>query len=82
MALTVKLMHRGQYADAIDAYSLAIDLHPDASWAYAGLGEAYLMTDMKAPAVDNFRKALAADTITPSRTSISGTSISVGEKGP
>ncbi len=60
-ALTVKLMHRGRYDDAIEAYKLAIDLHPDASWAYAGLGEAYLMTGKKAPAVEDFRKALARD---------------------
>jgi polyisoprenoid-binding protein YceI len=60
-SVTVKLMHRGQYADAIDAYRLAIDLHPAASWAYAGLGEAYLMTAQKPSAVDNFRKALATD---------------------
>src|SRR6266550_727538 len=59
--VTVKLMHRGQYSDAIDAYNLAIDLHPDASWAYAGLGEAYLMTGKKSSALENFRKALAAD---------------------
>jgi len=59
--VTVKLMHRAQYADAIDAYKLAIDLHPNASWAYAGLGEAYLMTADKSRAVENFRKALASD---------------------
>jgi polyisoprenoid-binding protein YceI len=61
-ALTVKLMHRGRYDDAIDAYKLAIDLHPNASWAYAGLGEAQLMSGRKAAAVENFRKALATDT--------------------
>jgi len=59
--VTVKLMHRAQYADAIEAYKLAIDLHPNASWAYAGLGEAYLMTADKSRAVENFRKALASD---------------------
>jgi polyisoprenoid-binding protein YceI len=59
--VTVKLMHRGRYGDAIEAYKLAIDLHPAASWAYAGLGEAYLMSGNKPPAVENFRKALAAD---------------------
>ena len=59
--VTVKLMHRGQYADAIDAYNLMIDLHPDASWAYAGLGEAFLMSGRRAPAIDNFRKALSVD---------------------
>jgi polyisoprenoid-binding protein YceI len=58
---TVKLMHRGKYDDAIEAYKLATELHPDATWAYAGLGEAYLMTGKKAPAVENFRKALARD---------------------
>jgi len=61
MTMTVKLMHRGQYADAIDAYKLATELHPAAAWAYAGLGEAYLMTGQRPSAVDNFRKALAAD---------------------
>jgi tetratricopeptide (TPR) repeat protein len=55
-------MHRGRYDDAIDAYKLAIDLHPNASWAYAGLGEAQLMSGRKAAAVENFRKALASDT--------------------
>lgn len=60
-ALTVKLMHRGRYDDAIEAYKLEIDLHPDASWAYAGLGEAYLMTGKRPAAVDNFRKALVSD---------------------
>jgi len=60
-ALTVKLMHRGRYDDAIEAYELAIDLHPEASWAYAGLGEAYLMSGKKTSAVESFRKALAAD---------------------
>jgi len=59
--VTVKLMHRGRYADAIEAYTLAIDLHPNASWAYAGLGEAYLMSGDKPMAVQNFRKALATD---------------------
>ncbi len=61
MTVTVKLMHRGRYADAIEAYKLAIDLHPSASWAYAGLGEAYLMSANKGLAVENFRKALASD---------------------
>jgi Flp pilus assembly protein TadD len=60
-ALTVKLMHRGRYDDAIEAYMLAIDLHPNASWAYAGLGEAQLMSGRKAAAAENFRKALASD---------------------
>jgi polyisoprenoid-binding protein YceI len=60
-ALTVKLMHRGRYDDAIDAYKLAIELHPDAAWAHAGLGEAYLMTGKKSAAADSFRRALAAD---------------------
>jgi tetratricopeptide (TPR) repeat protein len=60
-SMTVKLMHRGKYDDAIEAFRLATELHPDASWAYAGLGEAYLMTGKKAPAVEQFRKALAAD---------------------
>ena len=59
--VTVKLMHRARYADAIGAYKLAIDLHPDASWAYAGLGEAYLMSGDKSLAAENFRKALARD---------------------
>ena len=59
--VTVKLMHRGRYADAIQAYELAIDLHPDASWAYAGLGEAYLLTGMKPRAAESFRKAYAID---------------------
>jgi hypothetical protein len=31
------------------------ELHPDASRAYAGLREAYLMTDKKAPAVESMR---------------------------
>ena len=61
MAVTVKLMHHARYADAIDAYKAAIDIHPDASWAYAGMGEAYLMSGNKAQAIDNFRKALASD---------------------
>jgi polyisoprenoid-binding protein YceI len=60
-AATVKLMHRGQYADAIDAFKLATDLHPDAAWAHAGLGEAYLMTRKKQLAIESFRKALASD---------------------
>ena len=59
--VTVKLMHRGQYADAVDAYQLAIDLHPKASWALAGLGEAQLMLGRRPLAVDNFRKALSTD---------------------
>ena len=60
-ALTVKLMHRTRYADAIDAYQTAIDINPKAAWAYAGLGEALLMSGDKTQAVDNFRKALASD---------------------
>ena len=60
-AVTAKLMHRGQYADALNAYQLAVDLRPDAAWALAGLGEAYLMSGKKAPAVVSFRKALTAD---------------------
>jgi tetratricopeptide (TPR) repeat protein len=59
--MTVKLMHRGQYDDAIEAFKLATELRPDASWAYAGLGEAYLMTGKKTPAAEQFKKALAAD---------------------
>lgn len=61
MTVATKLMHRGRYGDAIEAYNLAIDLHPDASWAYAGRGEAYLMTGKTAQAPDQFRKAIAAD---------------------
>lgn len=61
MTMTVKLMHRGQYADAIEAYKLATQLRPDAAWAYAGLGEAYLVTGQRSAAIDNFRKSLAAD---------------------
>ena len=60
-SMTVKLMHRARYDDAIEAFKLATELHPDASWAYAGLGEAYLMTGRKAPAAEQFKKALAAD---------------------
>ena len=60
-SVTVKLMHRGRYTDAIEAYKLAIDLHPDASWAYSGLAEAYLVTGKKALALENFRKALGLD---------------------
>jgi polyisoprenoid-binding protein YceI len=59
--ITVKLMHRGRYDDAIEAYKLAIDLHPAASWAYAGLGEAYLMSGNKPQALENLRKAVTAD---------------------
>ena len=59
--VTVKLMHRGKYDDAIEAYKLAIDLHPDASWAYAGLGEAQLMSGKKSAAADSFRKAITSD---------------------
>lgn len=59
--VTVKLMHRGRYADAIEAYKLEIDLHPEASWAYSGIAEAYLLTGKKASALENFRKALAVD---------------------
>ena len=59
--VTAKLMHRGQYADALQAYQLAVDLRPDAAWALAGLGEAQLMSGNKAAAVENFRKALAVD---------------------
>jgi cytochrome c-type biogenesis protein CcmH/NrfG len=57
----VKLMHRGRYDDAINAYKLAIELHPNASWAHAGLGEAYLMSGKETSAVESFRKALASD---------------------
>jgi polyisoprenoid-binding protein YceI len=60
-SMTVKLMHRGKYDDAIEAFRLATELHADASWAYAGLGEAYLMTGRRTPAIEQFRKALAAD---------------------
>jgi cytochrome c-type biogenesis protein CcmH/NrfG len=59
--VAVKLMHRGRYADAVEAYKLAVALHPQASWAYAGMGEAYLMSADRALAVQNFRKALATD---------------------
>lgn len=61
MTVAVKLMHRGRYADAIDAYTLATELHPDAAWAHAGLGEALLMTGKKDSAIDSFEKALKVD---------------------
>ncbi len=59
--VTTKLMHRGKYGDAADAYKLAIELRPDAAWAHAGLGEAYLMSGRKTAAADSFRKAAGID---------------------
>jgi polyisoprenoid-binding protein YceI len=59
--VAVKLMHRGKYQDAAEAYNLAIELSAEPSWAYSGRGEASLMLGKKAAAGDSFRKALAND---------------------
>ena len=56
-----KLMHRGDFNGAAEAFGLASELDPNADWAHAGLGEALLMSGKKALAIESFRKALAAD---------------------
>jgi polyisoprenoid-binding protein YceI len=61
LTVGTKLMHRGDFKGAADAFQLAAELDPKADWAHAGLGEAYLMSGRKAQAVDSFRKAVAAD---------------------
>lgn len=61
LTVGTKLMHRGDYKGAVDAFRLASDLDPNADWAHAGLGEAYLMSGKRAEAVDSFKKAVAAD---------------------
>ena len=62
-ATATKLMHRGDYAGAVEVFRLASELEPSADWAHAGLGEAYLMTGKRAEAVASFEKALAADSL-------------------
>jgi polyisoprenoid-binding protein YceI len=59
--VAAKLMHRAKYQDAVEVYSVAIELSAEPSWAYSGLGEASLMLGKKAAAGDSFRKALASD---------------------
>jgi polyisoprenoid-binding protein YceI len=60
-AAATKLMHRGDFSGAAEVYRTIADLNPSADWAYAGLGEAYLMSGKRAEAADNFRKALAIE---------------------
>jgi polyisoprenoid-binding protein YceI len=62
-ATAVKLMHRGDFAGATQVFKLTTELEPQADWAHAGLGEAYLMTGKPDLAVESFGKALAADSL-------------------
>ena len=62
-AAAAKLMHRGDFAGAAEVFKLASELEPDADWAHAGLGEAYLMSGKRDLAVDSFGKALAVDSL-------------------
>ncbi|HEY8164684.1 MAG TPA: YceI family protein [Gemmatimonadaceae bacterium] len=62
-AAATKLMHRGDFAGAAETYKLLAELNPSKDWAYAGLGEAYLMSGKKTEATDSFRKALAIDSL-------------------
>ncbi|HUQ18471.1 MAG TPA: YceI family protein [Gemmatimonadaceae bacterium] len=61
LTVGTKLMHRGDYKGAADAFRLASELEPNADWAHAGLGEAYLMSGKRLEAVDSFKRAIAAD---------------------
>ncbi len=61
LTVGTKLMHRGDYKGAADAFRLASELDPSADWAHAGLGEAYLMSGRRNDAVESFKKAIAAD---------------------
>jgi lipoprotein NlpI len=61
LTVGTKLMHRGDYNGAVEAFRLASELDPAADWAHAGLGEALLMSGKKALAIESFRKAVAAD---------------------
>ena len=61
LTVATKLMHRGDYKGAADAFQLASELDPKADWAHAGLGEAYLMSGRRKEAVESFKKAVAAD---------------------
>ncbi|MEO8577089.1 MAG: YceI family protein [Gemmatimonadales bacterium] len=58
-----KLMHRGEYGAAVETFRLASELDPNAGWAQAGLGEAYLMTGKRDLAIESFGKALAVDSL-------------------
>lgn len=61
LAVGTKLMHRGDFNGAVEAFKLASDLDPKADWAHAGLGEAYLMSGKRSAAIESFRKAVATD---------------------
>jgi polyisoprenoid-binding protein YceI len=61
IAAATKLMHRRDFAGAVEVFQLASELEPNADWAHAGLGEAYLMSGKRDLAVQSFRKAVAAD---------------------
>ena len=61
LTVGTKLMHRGDFKGAAQAFQLASELDPQTGWAHAGLGEAYLMSGKKALAMESFRKAIAAD---------------------
>jgi polyisoprenoid-binding protein YceI len=61
LTVGTKLMHRGDFNGAVEAFRLASELNPGADWAHAGLGEAYLMSGKRAQAVESFRKAIAVD---------------------
>lgn len=61
--VAAKLMHHGKYADAADVYRVAVDLSREPSWAYAGLGEAVLMSGIagRELAIESFQKAAQLD---------------------
>jgi polyisoprenoid-binding protein YceI len=61
LSTATKLMHRGDFSGAVEAFRLASELDPTADWAHAGLGEALLMSGKKTLAIESFRKAIAAD---------------------
>ena len=59
LTVGIKLMHRGRFADAVAAYTLATQLKPDRAALQAGLGEAYLLTGKRAEAIASFKRAAA-----------------------
>lgn len=60
-AAGMKFLHAKQFADAVEAYRLAVELRPDRAALHAGLGEALLMTGKRAEAAASFRQAVALD---------------------
>ncbi len=59
--LGFKLLLKERRDEAIDVFKLNIAMHPESPDVFNSLGEAYLKYGQNAPALENFKKALAID---------------------